>query len=138
MNDFSVGGSYEENIDTRALLDRHWKALEAGNLDSEHWFYHADAVLDYPQSGERIVGCDNIRASRAAGPRRSDLKVKCMIGQQDLWVTEYTVQFDGQRTFAVSIMEFRDGKVIHETLYLADAFPPPPWRAPFVGAKAGP
>lgn len=131
MNDFSVGDSYEENVDTRALLEEHWKTLEAGKLDGEQWLYHDDAVLDYPQSGERIVGRDNIRASRAAGPLRSGLKVKSVIGQDDLWVTEYTLLHDGVRSFAVSIMEFRDGKVIHETLYVADPFQPPSWRAQF-------
>jgi hypothetical protein len=135
MNDFVAGDGYEENVDTRALLDRHWKTLEAGKLDTEHWFYHDNAVLAYPQSGETIVGRDNIRASRAAGPRRSNLKVKSVIGQGDLWVTEYALLHDEERTFAVSIMEFRDGKVIHETLYLADPFPPPLWRTRFVSAK---
>jgi hypothetical protein len=134
MNDFAANDRYAENMDIRAALERHWKTMEAGKLDTEHWFYHDAAVLDYPQSGESIAGCDNIRASRAAGPRRSDFKLKAVIGQDDLWVTEYTVAHDGQPKFAVSIMEFRDGKVIHETLYLADPVAAPPWRAQWVGA----
>ena len=32
----------------------------------------------------------------------------------------------------VTIMEFRDGKVTHETHYYADPFEPPEWRSQWV------
>jgi hypothetical protein len=137
MNDFVAGDRYSKNINTRALLTQHWAAMESGNLDVEHDVYHAHAVLDYPQSGETIVGSDNIRASRLAGPRRSDLKVKAVLGQDDLWVTEYTVAEDGVPKLAVSIMEFRDGKVIRETLYFTDRVAAPAWRAQWVSKQTG-
>ena len=135
MNDFVAGDRYARNINTRALLAEHWAALEAGNLDAEPGFYDADAMLDYPQSGERIVGAENIKASRLAGPRRSDIKVRAVLGQDDLWVTEYTIAHDGVSQLAVSIMEFRDGKVIRETLYVTDRTEAPAWRAQWVSKK---
>ncbi|MDR3467367.1 MAG: nuclear transport factor 2 family protein [Xanthobacteraceae bacterium] len=136
MNDFVDGDRFEENLDTRALVERHWKALESGNLDTEHWFYHHDAVLEYPQSGEVIVGRDNIKASRAAGPPRCIVKAKTVIGQDDLWVTEYTLSQDGKLAFAVSIMEFRDRKVSRETFYFADPLQAPAWRAQWARKQA--
>lgn len=39
----------------RAALDRHWAASAAGELDAEHEIYHDDVVVEYPQSGERIL-----------------------------------------------------------------------------------
>jgi SnoaL-like domain len=135
MNDFVAGGRYTENLDTRARVERHWKALEAGNLDDERLLYHEDAILEYPQSGETIVGRDNIRASRAAAPPLSLIKAKTIIGQDDLWVTEYTLTQSGEQTFAVSIMEFRDRSVCRETLYFAPPFAAPAWRAPWVGKR---
>src|SRR5262249_4736871 len=45
-----------ENKDIRAALDRHWAASDANNFDEEHQIYREDAVLEYPQSGERIRG----------------------------------------------------------------------------------
>ena len=36
---------------------------------------------------------------------------------------------DGRPVPTVSIMEFRDGKVAHETQYFADPFEAPAWRA---------
>ena len=38
----------------RAALERHWAASDANDLETEHSLYHEDAVLEYPQSGERI------------------------------------------------------------------------------------
>jgi hypothetical protein len=37
----------------RAALDRHWAASDANDFETEHRIYHEDAVLEYPQSGER-------------------------------------------------------------------------------------
>jgi hypothetical protein len=55
-----------------------------------------------------------------------------MIGGGDLWITEFTLSYDGIPSYAVSIMEFRDGLVAHETQYFADAFAPAPSRAHLV------
>ena len=44
----------------RAALDRHWAASDANDFEAEHSIYREDAVLEYPQSGERIRGRSNI------------------------------------------------------------------------------
>ena len=64
-------GTAMENKDIRAALDRHWAASDANNFDEEHQIYREDAVLEYPQSGERIRGRRNIQASRFAQPNKS-------------------------------------------------------------------
>ena len=40
----------------RAALDQHWAASDANDFETEHRIYREDAVLEYPQSGERIRG----------------------------------------------------------------------------------
>ena len=40
----------------RLALQRHWDASDANDFETEHEIYREDAVLDYPQSGERIRG----------------------------------------------------------------------------------
>ena len=116
----------------RAALDRHWAASDADDFEAEHQIYLEDAVLEYPQSGERIRGRRNIQASRTAQPNRKRFNVRRIIGAGDLWVTEYILTYDGQPSYTVSIMEFRDGKVAHETQYFADPFAAPAWRAQWV------
>ena len=116
----------------RAALQRHWEASDASDFEVEHEIYHEDAVLDYPQSGERIRGRRNIQESRTVQPNTKRFAVRRMIGSGDLWVTEFVLSYDGIPSYAVSIMEFRDKMVTNETQYFADRFDPAPSRAHLV------
>jgi hypothetical protein len=89
-------------------------------------------VLDYPQSGERIRGRHNIQESRFRQPNKKRFAVRRTIGNGNLWVTEFVLTYDGIPSYAVSIMEFRDGLVASETQYFADRFDPAPSRAHLV------
>jgi hypothetical protein len=115
-----------------AALKRHWEASDANDFEAEHEIYHEDAVLDYPQSGERIRGRRNIQESRFAQPNKKRFEVRRMIGSSDLWVTEFVLSYDGKPSYTVSIMEFREGLVAHETQYFADPFEPGASRAHLV------
>jgi ketosteroid isomerase-like protein len=121
-----------DDAEIRAALDRHWAASDASDFETEHDIYREDAVLEYPQSRERIRGRRNIQSSRAAQPNRKRFTVRRIIGAGDLWVTEYVLSYDGQPSHTVSIMEFRDGKVARETQYFSDPFEPGPSRAQWV------
>jgi len=116
----------------RAALQRHWEASDANDFEAEHDIYREDAVLDYPQSGERIRGRHNIQQSRFVQPNAKRFKVRRITGGGELWVTEFVLSYDGAPSYAVSIMEFRDGLVAHETQYFAQAFEPSPSRAHLV------
>jgi hypothetical protein len=121
-----------DDADIRAALDRHWAASDANDFDGEHAIYRDDAVLDYPQSGERIRGRENIQASRAAQPNQKRFTVRRIVGTGGLWVTEFVLTYDGRPSYTVSIMEFVDGQVVRETQYFADPFEPGPSRAEYV------
>jgi hypothetical protein len=116
----------------REALERHWAASDASNFEAEHEIYREDAVLDYPQSGERIRGRRNIQESRTVQPNKKRFTVRRIIGSGDLWVTEFVLTYDGVPSYTVSIMEFRDGLVAGETQYFADRFDPGPSRAHLV------
>jgi hypothetical protein len=121
-----------EDPEIRAALDLHWAASDANDFDLEHQIYREDAVLEYPQSGERIRGRSNIQASRFAQPSEKRFTVSRILGAADLWITEFVVTYDGRPSYAVSIMELKDGKVARETQYFSDAFEPGPSRAQWV------
>ena len=116
----------------RAALDQHWAASDANDFQTEHLIYHEDAVLDYPQSGERTRGRRDIQGQRARQPSRKRFTVRRIIGGGDLWVTELVITYDGKPSYTVSIMEFRDDKVARETQYFADPFVAPASRAQWV------
>jgi hypothetical protein len=114
------------------LLNRHWAASDASDFEVEHDIYRDDALLEYPQSGERIRGRHNIQAARAAQPNGKRFAVRRIIGTGDLWVTEFIITYDGAPSYSVSVMEFLDGKVARETQYFGDPFEPGPSRARWV------
>ena len=118
--------------DVRDALQVHWAASDANDFDTEHRIYRADAVLDYPQSGERIRGRDNIQASRTAQPNAKRFTVRRILGGGDLWISELVLSYDEQPFYVVSIMEFGDGEVVHKTQYFGEAFEPGPSRAQWV------
>ena len=121
----------EEQI--REALNAHWRASADGDAIAEHDIYDDDAVCDYPQSGERILGRKNLQALRSHHPGKpSGFKVRRMLGREVLWITEYIISYEDRLAYTVSIMEFRNGKVVHETQYFADPFEAPAWRSQWV------
>ena len=121
-----------DDLDIRAALDHHWAASDANDFEGEHQIYREDAVLEYPQSGERIRGRHAIQSSRTAQPSSKRFRVRRVVGAGSIWVTEYVLTYDGRPSYTVSIMEFFDGKVARETQYFGDPFEPGPSRAQWV------
>ena len=78
-------------------LNKHWQASAAGDFGAEHDIYADDAICDYPQSGERILGRSNLQALRSHHPGKpSDFAVRRILGKGDLWITEYTITYQGR------------------------------------------
>ena len=121
-----------EELDIRVALDAHWAASVANDFELGHQIYREDATLEYPQSGETIRGRHNIRASRVARPDSKRFRVRRIVGAGNLWVTEFIWAHDGQPSYSVSVMEFRNDKVARETRYFAAPFEPGPSRSHLV------
>ena len=134
MNDQQKQGQSAgaRNQEIRAALDQHWAASDADDFETEHRIYLDDAVLEYPQSGERTRGRRNIQGQRASQPNKKRFSIRRIIGSGDLWVTEFILTYDGRPSYTVSIMEFRGDKVARETQYFAEPFPAPAGRAHWV------
>ncbi len=112
----------------RAALDQHWTASDASDFETEHLIYQVDAVLEYPQSGERFRGRRNIQNQRASQPSKKRFAVQRILGGGDLWVTEFILTYDGKPSYTVG------DKVAHDNQYFADPFAAPAsrvqWREP--------
>jgi ketosteroid isomerase-like protein len=118
--------------DLQAALQRHWAASDSDDFAAEHEIYGDDAVLEYPQSGERIRGRHGIQESRMAQPNKKRFTVRRLQGSGSLWVSELVVTYDGRPSYVVSIMDFEGEKVIRETQYFGSPFEPGPSRARWV------
>jgi len=122
----------------RRLIEEHFAApqgLDATPEDQERSaaIYADEAVVEFPQGRERIRGRANIYAFRSAYPARLKLEVRRTVGTGDLWINEYTIQYDdGVPMMVVGIMEFADGKVVRERIYITEPWEPPAWRSQWV------
>ncbi|HEY2215201.1 MAG TPA: hypothetical protein VGH31_09110 [Acidimicrobiales bacterium] len=121
-------GALDADVQTRAAIEEHWLASERGDIDVEHAIYDRDAVLDYPQSGERFRGRKAIAAQRGDHPADRHFSVLRISGGGGVWVSECIISYDGNPTYSVSIMEFDQRRVVRETQYFADPFGAPAWR----------
>ena len=124
-----MNSAIDGETDIRARIRGHWDASERGDIDAEHAIYAEDAILDYPQSGERFRGRSRIQAQRGGHPAERHFTIRRILGAGDLWVSECVITYDGVPTHSISVMEITDGLVTHETQYFADPFPAPPGRA---------
>ena len=119
--------------DNQAALKQHWAASASGDLETEHNIYDDNVLCEYPQSGERIRGRRNLQALRGHHPGKpSGFNLRRIVGSGNLWVTEYVITYEGKPFPTVSIMEFKDGKVVHETQYFAEPFAAPEDRRQWV------
>jgi hypothetical protein len=112
----------DRDADIRVRIRQHWEASERGDIDTEHAIYADEAILDYPQSGERFRGRSRIQAQRGGHPAERHFALRRIQGGGDLWVSECVITYDGVPTYSISIMELTDGLVTHETQYFADPF----------------
>jgi len=106
----------------REALNQHWTASNSGDFATEHDIYREDAVLDYPQSRERILGRHSIQITRTLQPSKKRFMVHRIMGSGELWITELVLMYDGKLFYTVSIMEIRGVKVARETQYFAAPF----------------
>lgn len=119
----------DADAQTKTRIMEHWRASEQGDTAAEHAIYAVDAILDYPQSGERFRSRATIAAQRGGHPADRHFAVRRISGHGDVWVSECIISYDGVPSHSVSIMEFSGTLVVHETQYFADSFDPPPWRS---------
>jgi SnoaL-like domain len=111
----------------RTMLEQHFNSDDP---ELNHAMYHEDAVLEFPQSGERFVGVENLREWRSDYPASTTVEFGEVRGAGDIWVVELTIGYDGGTpSFGVSILELRGDRIARETIYVAEGWDAPEWRA---------
>jgi hypothetical protein len=113
---------------------------------------HPDWQASWPQSGERVVTDENYRRiveGYPSGYPTSEVQrvvgaadrwvigpsntVHLIAGSGDFWWSEWKMTYpDGRRYLCVELMELRDGAIWRETVYWAEPFEAPDWRAAWV------
>ncbi|MGH2962782.1 MAG: nuclear transport factor 2 family protein [Solirubrobacterales bacterium] len=113
----------------RAMLEQHFE-YAGSDPGLAHEMYHDDAVLEFPQSGERFVGVESFREWRSTYPASTAVEFREIRGRDDLWIAELSITYDeSPENFGISILELRGDKIARESIYVAEGWEPPEWRA---------
>jgi len=119
--------------DNRAKLEEMLAAMFAGDLVRATAFLAEDGVVEWPQSGERIVGreaCYLVYKNYPGGSPTYTLRR--ITGEGDHFTVEAIGDYGGKKVYVTNIIEFQDGKVARQTDYFADPFDAPSWRSQWV------
>lgn len=126
-------------------------------LSNQDWdrltdLFHADALLEYPQSRERFRGIASIRAQFENYPdlEPGSSELQEVIGEPRAYALtpSYTVigvdgtgnrgtaiirvrYPDGSFWYVINVYELRDGRIARSRAFFAPEFDPPDWRAPY-------
>lgn len=117
-----------------AMLEQHFE-FAASDPTRAHEMYRPDAVLEFPQSGERFEGVENFVEWRQRYPAPTAPEITRVRGEGDHWVAELTIRYgDGPVNYGIDVLEFRDERIARETIYVTEGWDAPEWRAPWRGA----
>ncbi|MFK4089770.1 nuclear transport factor 2 family protein [Kribbella sp. NPDC020789] len=117
----------------RELLERLWPSdgQLALSAEAEHEMRAEDYVLEMPQSGERIVGRDRMRAMQREYPNPPSIDVLRITGAGDHFVVLGRSDYGGEIYFVANVVEFAGGRIARETRIYGSPFEPPAWRAKY-------
>jgi hypothetical protein len=117
----------------RQTLERLIAGLNRGDVGVMDEVFHDDALMDWPQFGERIRGAENRRRVYASIPQLPTIATRRIFGEGDLWIAEATLDYGEGAVFAtVLIFEFSGERIARETAYWATPAPPATWREAWV------
>jgi ketosteroid isomerase-like protein len=114
------------------VIERLIACINDRKIDIMDQLFHDDAVMEWPQSGERVRGAENRRGIYKSFPQLPTITPRRMISNGDLVVAEAVLDYNGPRYQTVFIFEFKNGKIARETAYWSEPFEAPAWRAMWV------
>jgi hypothetical protein len=119
----------------RRAIERQFECAAQHDPAGSHALYHEDAVLEFPQSGERFEGVATFREWRSQYPAAVEFRLRRISGSGDVWVRELSVSYDGGPwMLGVAVLEFRGDRIARERIYVTEPWPAPAWRAPWRSA----
>jgi len=117
----------------RAFMERFFESIGTDGYHST--YYHDDAVVEFPQSGERFEGVENFRAWREQYPADVAFRTRRLTGSGDVWVGECWVSYDGgPEMMGFAVHELRGDRIARERIYVVEPWEAPEWRAPWRAA----
>jgi limonene-1,2-epoxide hydrolase len=120
--------------ESKQVIEQFWATMNTNDFNVVGQLLHAEYVVEWPQSRERIRGRENFVAVNVNYPvtGRWHFTVHRIVAEEDQAVSEVTVNDDVVITRVITFSTIRDRKIIHQTEYWPDPFEAAAWRSKWV------
>lgn len=122
----------DDSKQNEAVIQRLIDCINNKRIEVMDELFLDDAIMDWPQSGERVIGADNRRGIYGSFPQLPTITPRRMLSDGDLVTAEAELDYGGPKYQTIFIFEFKDGKIAKETAYWSETFEAPAWRSKWV------
>lgn len=121
-------------MNNKQILENFWSTMETNDFNAASQLLHDEYLLEWPQSGERIVGRENFAAINTNYPAEGKWRfsINDIVAEGDLVVTDVNVTDGKVIGRAVTFSTIRDEKIWKQVEFWPDRFEAPAWRAQWV------
>jgi len=115
----------------RDVISAFWDAMQANDWETAAGYLSPECVIDWPCSGERIVGRRDFAALQAQYPTGTGhwvFDVHRLVADGDTVVSEVTVTDGEQSARVVAFSDIEGGYVVRQVEYWPIAYDPQPGR----------
>ena len=115
----------------RQLVGAFWAAMQANDWQRAATYLAPECVIDWPCSGERIVGRTDFAAMQARYPTKTgrwSFDVHRLMADGEVVVSEVTVTDGQQSARVIAFSELMDGQIVRQTEYWPVSYDPLPGR----------
>jgi limonene-1,2-epoxide hydrolase len=117
------------------VVERFWAAMQRNDCAAAAEVFVPDIAIDWPCSGERIIGRANFVALQERYPTTTGrwvFDLHRLVSDRRTTVSEVTVSDGVQSARVITFSEVADGRIIRHVEYWPTAYEPPADRADLV------
>jgi limonene-1,2-epoxide hydrolase len=121
-------------MNNKQILEAFWKTMETNYFHAASQLLHDDYTLEWPQSGERILGRENFAAINTNYPAEGKwhFEINHILAERDMVVTDVSVTDREVIGRAITFSTIRDEKIWKQIEFWPDPFEAPEWRAKWI------
>ena len=121
-------------MNNKQILENFWATMETNDFLVASQLLHDDYTLEWPQSGERILGRENFAAINTNYPAEGKwhFTLNHIVSEGDMVVTDVSVTEGKIFGRAITFSTIRNGKIWKQVEFWPDPFEAPVWRAQWV------
>ena len=121
-------------MNNKQILENFWETMGTNDFHAASRLLHDDYTLEWPQSGERILGRDNFAEINISYPAEGKWRfsINHVVAEGDMVVTDVSVTDGKVLGRAITFSTIRDRKILKQIEFWPEPFDAPAWRAQWI------